>query len=444
MPICVRPPARLLALVAFVVLEALAAGCERAPLAPQEAVDAIRPGTSLVLIVIDTLRADWTTPYGFEEDTTPQLAEWAQRGVVFENVSAQSSWTKISMATLMTSLWPRSHAIREYDDALADGALTLAEVLSGAGYRAYGVQSNGWLHQSFGFHQGFERYVFPIGAGARLPQSNVWPHVDRIVDEARRLLDAHPRGEPFFLYLHFMDVHEYAAPQEFHRFGTDARGSYLNAIRWVDDGLSRVEALLEERGMLDDTLLVVSSDHGEAFGENGKVGHAKNVLSTVLQVPLVVRMPVAMTPVRVTTQVRNLDIAPTLLELLRVPVPASFEGRSLVPAIVGSDRDDAVDSVAALGLPLYPDASVQISLRHGDWTYARNVPPDEPAELLFDRSIDPGEDVDLSAREPAAVERLRGVLDEHLAGGAREDVRESGVRIDPEIERRLRAMGYLQ
>jgi arylsulfatase A-like enzyme len=241
-----------------------------------------------------------------------------------------------------------------------------------------------------------------------------------------------------------MDVHEYAAPQEFHLFGTDARGSYLNAIRWVDDGLARVMALLEERGMLDDTLMVLGSDHGETFGENGKVGHAKNVLSAVLHVPLVVRMPVAMTPVRVSTQVRNLDIAPTLLDLLHVPVPESFEGRSLVPAIVGSERGDPVDSIAALGLPLYPDASVQVSLRHGDWTYARNIPPDEPRELLFDRSIDPGEDVDLSTREPAEMERLRAVLDEHLDDEVREEVRESGVAIDPEIERRLRAMGYLQ
>lgn len=441
MPIFVRPAAWWLPLA---VLAAFAAGCERAPLAPQEAVDAVRPGTSLVLIVVDTLRADWTTPYGFEQDTTPNLAGWAQRGVVFENTSAQSSWTKISMATLMTSLWPHTHAIREYDDALADGALTLSEVLSDAGYRTYAVQSNGWLHQSFGFHQGFDRYVFPTGGGAKLPKSNVWPHVDRIVNEARRLLDAHPEGEPFFLYLHFMDVHEYAAPQEFHLFGTDARGSYLNAIRWVDDGLARVMALLEERGMLDDTLMVLGSDHGETFGENGKVGHAKNVLSAVLHVPLVVRMPVAMTPVRVSTQVRNLDIAPTLLDLLHVPVPESFEGRSLVPAIVGSERGDPVDSIAALGLPLYPDASVQVSLRHGDWTYARNIPPDEPRELLFDRSIDPGEDVDLSTREPAEMERLRAVLDEHLDDEVREEVRESGVAIDPEIERRLRAMGYLQ
>jgi arylsulfatase A-like enzyme len=350
----------------------------------------------------------------------------------------------MSMASLMTSLWPRSHAIREHDDGLAEGALTLAEVLADAGYHTYGVQTNGWLHQSFGFHQGFERYVFPIGSGAKLPQSNIWPHADRIVNEARRLLDAHPEGKPFFLYLHFMDVHEFAAPREFQTFGTDSEGAYQSSIRWVDDGLSRVEALLEERGLLDRTLIAFGSDHGETFGENGKTGHARNVLSAVLRVPLVLRLPRAIEPVRVASPVRNLDIAPTLLDLLGVPVPDTFEGRTLVPQIVGAEEGGDAPNFAALGAPLYPDASIQHSLRVGDWTYARNIEPDDPAEFLYDRSIDPREDVDLAAREPTELARMRDQLDAHLAGGSREEVLETGVRIDPKIEQRLRAMGYLQ
>jgi arylsulfatase A-like enzyme len=420
------------------------AGCGERPVPARDAVAAIEPGTSILLIVVDTLRPDWTTPYGFERDTTPHLARWAEQGVVFEHVTAQSSWTKMSMASLMTSLWPRSHAIREHDDGLAEGALTLAEVLADAGYHTYGVQTNGWLHQSFGFHQGFERYVFPIGTGGKLPQSNVWPHADRIVNETRRLLDAHPEGEPFFLYLHFMDVHEFAAPREFQTFGTDSEGAYQSSIRWVDDGLSRVEALLEERGLLDRTLIAFGSDHGEAFGENGKIGHARNVLSAVLRVPLVLRLPRAIEPVRVASPARNLDIAPTLLDLVGVPIPDTFEGRTLVPQIVGAEEGGDAPNFAALGAPLYPDASIQHSLRVGDWTYARNIEPDDPAEFLYDRSIDPREDVDLAAREPTELARMRDQLDAHLAGGSREEVLETGVRIDPKIEQRLRAMGYLQ
>jgi arylsulfatase A-like enzyme len=138
------------------------------------------------------------------------------------------------------------------------------------------------------------------------------------------------------------------------------------------------------------------------------------------------------------------DIAPTLLDLVGVPIPDTFEGRTLVPQIVGAEEGGDAPNFAALGAPLYPDASIQHSLRVGDWTYARNIEPDDPAEFLYDRSIDPREDVDLAAREPTELARMRDQLDAHLAGGSREEVLETGVRIDPKIEQRLRAMGYLQ
>src|SRR5262245_21510604 len=194
-------------------------GCEP-PLPPGEIPARLaqigRP--DLVLIVVDTLRADWTTPYGFALETTPEIQRWAERGALFERVRAQSSWTKISMASLMTSLWPRSHAIRQATDGMAEGALTLAEVLRGACYRCYAVQTNGRRHQSFRFRQGLAPFVFPGGKGANLPHASIWPHADRVVEEAGRLIRAHPPGEPMFLYLHFMDVHEYAAPPEFKTF----------------------------------------------------------------------------------------------------------------------------------------------------------------------------------------------------------------------------------
>src|SRR5262249_21594129 len=134
-----------------------------------------QPRPNLVLIVVDTLRADRTTPYGFAQDTTPELARWAARGVVFEQVLAQSSWTKISMASLLTSLWPQGRGGHEARDGPGPAAETLAERLGEAGYRRYGVQTNGWLDESFGFHQGFEHYVFPAGRGGNWGKPSVWP-----------------------------------------------------------------------------------------------------------------------------------------------------------------------------------------------------------------------------------------------------------------------------
>lgn len=432
---------------AWLLLAAALAAC--APPVPRGEIRArlaqqARP--NLVLIVVDTLRADRTTPYGAAHDTTPELARWAQRGVLFERAQAQSSWTKISMASLLTSLWPRSHAIREVRDGLGEGALTLAEALRGAGYRSYAVQTNGWLDQSFGFHQGFERYVFPSGRGARLPKPGVWPHVDRVIEEATRLLAAHDRSAPFFLYLHFMDVHEYAAPPEFKRFGSDAAGAYLAAIHWVDDGIRRLREALEDADLAASTLIVFASDHGESLGEHGVQGHARDLRAPVLQVPLVMRLPFASEPVRVAAQVRNLDIAPTLLELAGVAVPQAFEGASLLPLIDGDGAAHDRPSFAALGAPLYPDAAVQASVAEDGWSYQRRLPPDVRAgeEQLFDRGVDPGENVDLAAREPEAAQRLRASLDAHLAAPPVEGARVGDVHIDPSIAERLRAMGYLR
>ena len=278
-----------------------------------------------------------------------------------------------------------------------------------------------------------------------------------VYEEAVRLLDAHERERPFFLYLHFMDVHEYAAPPDFKTFGTGSRGAYLAAIRWVDDAVERVREKLDAAGYGERTVMVFAADHGETFGEHGVHGHARNVLTPAVWVPLVFRFPFAVEPpVRVATQVPNIDVAPTLLDLAGIPTPQSFEGHSLLPLMIGEIEEPHRTTYAALGVPLYPDASVQTAVSDGAWTYARNATPaeDDPeayegravapgAEFLFDRSVDPVEYVNLIAREIAEAERMRALLDAHLSKeGA--DVVEKGVRIDPGIADRLRAMGYLR
>jgi hypothetical protein len=376
----------------LLVLGLVLGACER-PAAREEVLARLarleRP--HIVLIVVDALRADRIAPYGFDAAISPELARWAEHGVVFERVLAQSSWTKVSMASLLTSLWPRTHGVRLASDGLAEPALTLAEVLRDAGYRTYAVQSNGWLEQSFGFHQGFEHYVFARArdSAPEMGASSLWPHAERVLEEAGRLLDAHDEAQPFFLYLHFMDVHEYAAPPEFRVFGADREGSYLSAIRWLDDVLQRLRERLERQGLLQRTVIVFASDHGEAFGENRSYGHARNVL---------------------------------------IAAPDA-----------GADRP----SFAALGAPILAGVVEQISVDDGSWSLARNLDA-QGREFLFDREVDPQEDVDLVALEPAAAERMRAVLDSHWAAGSRPEARATGVRIDPAIAERLRAMGYLQ
>jgi arylsulfatase A-like enzyme len=432
------------ALVAIGALLALF-GCgdrsDRLPLAERiAALD--RP--NIVLLLVDTLRPDWLEPYGDERGLSPELERWASRGIVFERVLAQSSWTKVSMASLFTSLWPRSHGVEQPTDGLGEGAVLVAELLRDAGYATAAVQSNGWLEQSFGFHQGFDHYVFPRAWSARkLGFSSVWPHRDRVLEEARRLLDGRDPGRPLFLYLHFMDVHEYAAPPAYRTFGNHEKGFYLASIRWVDEALEHVRELLEERDMLANTVLVFASDHGEAFGENLVHGHANNVFSPVLRVPLVVKLPFDVRGRRVRTQVRNVDIAPTLLDLAGVPIPDGFEGASLVPLMSGAEPGEDRPSYASLRAHIIVASKLQVAVNDGSWTLVRDLEGDRQ-EHLFDLAVDPREDANLIELEPERAEQMRRLLDAHEQTEARPGVNRDGVRIDPAIAERLRAVGYLQ
>jgi arylsulfatase A-like enzyme len=432
--------------VLVVVWLAGTSACTDSPVPRDELPNALRAldAPNIVFIVCDTTRADWLTPYGAAENTSPELARWADHGVLFERVGAQSSWTKTSMASLLTSLWPSANRVVRRRDGLAEGALTLAEVFRSSGYATYAVQSNGWLEQTFGFHQGFDHYSFPRGGGNAAIRTSIWPHADNIYREAMRLLDDHPDGRPFFLYLHLMDVHEYGAPPEFHRFGSDSAGAYRAAIQWVDHVLERLRKNLDDRGLLGRTLLVFGSDHGEAFGENQRQGHAKNVLSAVVHVPLIVRLPFATEPIRIPAQARNLDVAPTLLELAGLEVPDAFQGQSLLASIVEPGASEDRVSFASLDERLFPDASIQKSVRGARWVYARNLDASggTEAEFLFDRDVDPREDVNLISVEKAHAERMRAQLDAHLAAPARTDTREADVRIDPALAEKLRALGY--
>ncbi len=395
---------------------------------------------NLVLVVVDALRADRTSAYGAPPAGSPELARWAAQGVVFERVLAQSSWTKSSMASLLTSRWPRGHGVVDPDDGLGDVARTIAEHLHEAGWRTYAVQSNGWLEEAFGFEQGFDRYLFPRGGGSEFERSRSWPHADNVYREAERLIDAQDPAHPFFLYLHFMDVHEYAAPADIARPREGAEGEYAAAITWVDEVLARLREHLERRQLLAHSVLLLASDHAEAFGENGAFGHARNVFTPVLRVPLLLRLPFAIEPTRIPAQVRNLDVAPTLLDLAGLPPSADFEGESLLPLLAAASAADR-PSHASLGALLYADARRQESLSDGAWSFVRDLAPGG-REWLFDQRVDPDENVDLSALEPSRTAELRARLDAGIGRAPAAGAVRPEVRIDPALAERLRALGY--
>src|SRR5690606_25270761 len=261
-----------------------------------------RDDLSIVFVVIDTLRADRLHAYGYERETSPTLDYLAGTGIRFERTLAQSSWTKTSMASLWTSTWPRRHGVLRYDDALPDEVRMPAEVLRDAGFRTAGLWRNGWVAPNFGFEQGFATYLRPVPGATpeRFQRKAPWaPRLqgtDEDLTEAAREFLRSFGGERFFLYLHYMDVHQYAYDEASARFGTAYSDTYDNAIHWVDHN---VAALLQELADLDlwqRTIVVVTSDHGEGFREHGLEGHARTLYWEVVDVPWILALPFAIEP----------------------------------------------------------------------------------------------------------------------------------------------------
>lgn len=424
-----------------------------------------RDDLSIVFVVIDTLRADRLHAYGYERETSPTLDYLAGTGIRFERTLAQSSWTKTSMASLWTSTWPRRHGVLRYDDALPDEVRMPAEVLRDAGFRTAGLWRNGWVAPNFGFEQGFATYLRPVPGATpeRFQRKAPWaPRLqgtDEDLTEAAREFLRSFGGERFFLYLHYMDVHQYAYDEASARFGTAYSDTYDNAIHWVD---RNVAALLQELADLDlwqRTIVVVTSDHGEGFREHGLEGHARTLYWEVVDVPWILALPFAIEPgVVVEEPVANVDVWPTLFALLGLEGPAGVDGRSALPAILAAARGEASPGpprplFAALdrswGQPSRsPSPFVRLAL--GPWRRIEPIrePGSEPGPelrpMLFDARSDPRELRDLAgAADFAMPPETDAALARHLAEhtppwGAPPRV----IELDELELNQLRALGY--
>ena len=320
------------------------------------------PPVNVVFISIDSLRADHVSAYGYRRKTTPTLDRLARQGSLFENVVAESSWTLPTHVTMLTGLATSTHGIEQFTGARFDAeSQTLAEILSGEGYRTFGVFSGPYLHPAFGLSRGFERYLGADGdvvcIASDCNTSTDALSEDEAVKAARvaahetvtsplvtqRALDfiRSVRNEPFFLFLHYFDVHfDYVPPEEYatkfdphyegsitgklfennravHAFmnKTDLRhilALYDGEILFVDDYIGRVIQELKRRGFEENTLVVVTSDHGDEFFEHRGKGHGHTLFDEVIKVPLIMRVPGRIPPgSRVESQVRQVDIMPT-------------------------------------------------------------------------------------------------------------------------------------
>ncbi|MEM7413249.1 MAG: sulfatase [Myxococcota bacterium] len=429
--------------------------------APVEALGTLaeRDDLNVVFLLVDTLRADRLGTYGYARPTSAILDEAASYGIVFEDVVAQSSWTKTSMASLWTGTHPINNGVLRFDHVLPDSAVLPAEIFRDAGFRTVGLWRNGWVEPNFGFAQGFDTYLKPVPGAerrrlhreTRIPQPLAGSDEDLTIT-ALDFLDQ-VGDERFFLYLHYMDVHQYVYDEAAAVFGNSYSDIYDQAIHWTDRLIGVLLQRLEDRDLLRRTLVVIAADHGESFLEHGEEGHARNLYDEVTRVPWIVLPPFLLEPgVRVRQTVSNADIWPTLLDLLGLPPLPAADGRSLVPLLLaggdaGPDADAAPPVFAHLlrgwGKPRRGGDASLVSVTHAGRRLIAPLVEGAPAEF-YDRTRDPREQNDLSDADPEGVASLRAELERYRSDAATPwEASPETIELDEMRLNHLRALGYV-
>jgi arylsulfatase A-like enzyme len=415
-----------------------------------------RDDVNVVFVLIDTLRADRLSAYGYERPTSPTLDEVASSGVLFEKVEAQSSWTKASMASLWTGLFPHRTGVVRFQHGLPDKAAVAAEVFQQGGFLTAGLFRNGWVDPNFGFGQGFDLYLNPTPRrdpqGFRRPPPGVrrLPGTDQDLTYAAIEFLKRNGSERFMLYVHYMDVHQYSYDQEAAalRFGPSISDSYDAAIHWTDRNFYALIEAMDDLDLLEKTIVVVASDHGEAFREHGREGHAQDIYVETTHTPLIFMLPFRLSePLVVEPVVRNVDIWPTLLDLVGLPPLPETDGVSLVPLMEAAGRGEVIETPKSIayvdqtwGL-IEKDPNPVISLR-GDGKRLLFRPQIPEAMEVYDVVSDPGEKRNLLTAKPEWLDDFRaeieGRLEQPIPWGEVEDV-----EVDDMKRGQLRALGYV-
>ncbi|MHC4741726.1 MAG: sulfatase [Planctomycetota bacterium] len=438
----------------------------------------VGPEGKVIVIVIDALRADHVGCYGYERDTTPHIDSFAQESVVFENCYVQATWTKPSVASLLTSLYPTMHGTISHGSILPEEATTIAEVFKDKGYLTYGYVANPNLKTKFRFNQGFDffddllmrdkfyyvslrnlqkrfkflrrltgkSYSYSDRDNIALANSRIFPWLERY------------KGNNFFMYIHYMDPHDpYRPPSPYDRefsysgvLGYSQKLSlYDGEILFTDEHLGLFFDKLKSTGIYDESLIVITSDHGEAFGDHGDWRHGYSIYNELAKVPLIIKYPNSEHGgKRVSVQVRSIDVFPSLLDATGIESKAVLEGSS-VSCFLGSSN-------AAQGRDVYIDNDyngryiLEGIIRDNTWKYIytkKSLLRDVKKfghEELYNLQDDPKELLDLSDRDNGRASSLQARMDffRKLCSARRLKRVEAG--LDPETLRNLKSLGYLE
>jgi len=434
------------------------------------------PAPNLLLITLDTTRADHCSVHGYERDTTPELRRLAEQGARFDRAYAPSPSTAPTHASIFTSLHPLEHGLVKNGLRLDGRFDTLAERLARRGYETAAFVSSFVLNRKFGFAQGFDVYDDKF----ERKDASVWwverwwgfevpEGFDRRADEttmrANRWLIHREGDRPFFLFVHYFDPHApYDPPERFaSRFrGEGPQGSvdevvsrYDAEIAFADAQIGRLLETVKHLGIAEETLIVVAGDHGEGLAQHGHMYHGDYIYEEAVRVPLVFRWPGRILPARVIeAPVQVNDLTPTILDLLGIP-GTNLEGRTLAPALVGdagldaehplyfqTDRQLSSQRFRYLDSTVGSDWSIgeRFGIRLGRWKYSEDW--GRESQELFDLAEDPEESRNLALELPDRTAELSRRLREWRRSDTAAAA--TSARMSEDDIARLRALGYVR
>jgi arylsulfatase A-like enzyme len=412
---------------------------------------------NVLLIMVDTLRADHLGVYGYERPVSPNLDQLGAESLVFERAIAQSAWTQPSTATLFTGLYPLEHGVVGAVP-LPHSIETIGSALQKHGFTTVAISANPIIGRREGFDRGFEDFV-------EIP----WANATAMFDIFDLWLEENSTSR-WFAYLHYIDPHTpFLAPEPFYSAFTGnyagvltnprrraamlaagdlgkgegftqrdldfLRAQYDGEILYWDSEFGRLLAMMRERGALDDTVIVVVGDHGEAFLEHGVLFHGGQLYEESIRVPLLIWAPGRVNPGRVTGTVELRGVMDTILGLAHAR-SALADDRRLIDVETFSQA--AAFSHTALAYTEGEGLHEIASVSQGGWKYIRRL--DNGESELFNIHSDPGETVNLVMQKPEIASRYRALLEEHLL----ETRAHSGSGPDPGMVQKLRALGYVQ
>jgi arylsulfatase A-like enzyme/Flp pilus assembly protein TadD len=405
----------------------------------------VRPDErSVILVTLDTTRADRLGIYGHGGGLTPNLDRIGREGVVFEEAIAQVPLTLPSHASLFTGRYPSSHGVRHNGIyRLRESETTLAEHLSRLGYDTAGFAAAFVMNRGFGAEQGFAVYDDVPGNRYEGGQDQLYAAqrtAEEVNERVIRWLSEVPAGKRFFLWVHYYDPHDPYEPPE--SPGRALRGEgYDREISYMDSCFGDLLRALEADDRLDRSVLVVAGDHGESLGQHGEKTHGIFLYEPSVRVPLIVRAP-GLVPAgtRVSGPVELVDVAPTVLDWIGAPPLPAAQGRSLRPRIDGTDDGRGAVAHAESLMPRLEFGWSELRMvRDGRFKFV-----EAPRRELYDLRHDPGEERDLAAFDPERAAEMGLTLEAWVRGTTDAAAEVQAARtLDPDEEARLRSLGYL-